>query len=100
LISRLSNERFAYAILAADELVAVSNTIKFRYDDGKTFLNWKIGEDVDTGVWISVFLILAITINMFPVKVSLEQTPPQELSFTMVDIRSSESSSTSSVVLK
>ncbi|PMD57773.1 amino acid transporter-like protein [Hyaloscypha bicolor E] len=60
---------FAYAILAADELVAVSNTIKFRYDDGKTFLNWKIGEDVDTGVWISVFLILAIAINMFPVKV-------------------------------
>ncbi|KAE9365145.1 putative proline-specific permease [Stipitochalara longipes BDJ] len=60
---------FAYAILAADELVAVSNTIKFRYDDGRTFLNWKIGENVDTGVWITVFLILAITINMFPVKV-------------------------------
>jgi hypothetical protein len=65
----LNKERFAYAILAADELVAVSNTIKFRYDDGKTFLNWKIGEDVDNAVWISVFLILAVTINMFPVKV-------------------------------
>lgn len=60
---------FAYAILAADELVAVSNTIKFRYDDGRTFLNWKIGEDVDTAVWITVFLVLAVTINMFPVKV-------------------------------
>jgi amino acid permease len=65
----LTRERFAYAILAADELVAVSNTIKFRYDDGRTFLNWKIGEDVDNAVWISVFLILAVTINMFPVKV-------------------------------
>jgi len=65
----LNKRRFAYAILAADELVAVSNTIKFRYDDGRTFLNWKIGEDVDTGVWITVFLVLAISINMFPVKV-------------------------------
>lgn len=70
----LIKERFAYAILAADELVAVSNTIKFRYDDGRTFLNWKIGEDVDTAVWISVFLILAVTINMFPVKVRRPST--------------------------
>jgi len=67
----LNESRFAYAILAADELVAVSNTIKFRYDDGRTFLNWKIGEDIDTGVWITVFLILAISINMFPVKARL-----------------------------
>jgi amino acid transporter len=65
----LNRKRFAYCILAADELVAVSNAIKFRYDDGRTFLNWRIGEEVDNAVWISVFLILAITINLFPVKV-------------------------------
>jgi hypothetical protein len=75
-------DRFAYAILAADELVAVSNTIKFRYDDGRTFLNWKIGEDVDTAVWISVFLILAVTINLFPVKVCLALMNPPWLSDT------------------
>ena len=95
MVSRLNDERFAYAILAADELVAVSNTIKFRYDDGKTFLNWKIGEDVDTGVWISVFLILAIAINMFPVKVNREKIP-RELWLTNIIIRSSESSNMSS----
>ncbi|KAK3319967.1 putative amino acid transporter, partial [Cercophora scortea] len=60
---------FAYAVLAADELVAVSNTVKFRYDDGTTFLNWKIGENVDNAVWITVFLALVIIINMFPVRV-------------------------------
>jgi hypothetical protein len=75
-------ERFAYAILAADELVAVSNTIKFRYDDGRTFLNWQIGEDVDTAVWISVFLILAVTINMFPVKVCSASMDPLHFSDT------------------
>lgn len=62
--------RFAYAILAADELVAVSNTVKFQYNDGTTYLNWAIGENVDNAVWISLFLIMVISINMFPVKVS------------------------------
>lgn len=71
--------RFAYAILAADELVAVSNTVKFRYDDrnitgipnGKTYLNWEVGNNVDNAVWISLFLVIVVTINMLPVKVCL-----------------------------
>lgn len=63
--------RFAYAILAADELVAVSSTLKFTYDDGTTYLNWKIGHSVDNAVWILLFLVLVAMINMFPVKVSL-----------------------------
>jgi hypothetical protein len=84
----LTERRFAYAILAADELVAVSNTIKFRYDDGRTFLNWKIGEDVDTGVWITVFLILAISINMFPVKVRRpSETNPSSSAYTELKSR-------------
>jgi hypothetical protein len=49
----------------------VSNALKFRYDDGKTFLNWEIGESVDNAVWISVFLILVVTFNMFPVRVRM-----------------------------
>ena len=56
-------------MIAADELTAVSNTISFRYDDGKTFLNWVTGENVDPAVWITLFLALVIIINMFPVKV-------------------------------
>ncbi|KAK4136244.1 proline-specific permease [Trichocladium antarcticum] len=60
---------FAYAVLAGEQLVAVSNAIKFRYDDGHTFLNWEIGERVDDAVWISVFLILVVIFNMFPVRV-------------------------------
>lgn len=61
-------QRFAYAILAADELVAVSNTVKFRYDDGRTALSWVVGDEVDNAVWITVFLILVIIVNLFPVK--------------------------------
>lgn len=60
---------FAYATIAADELVAVSNTVKFRYDDGTTYLNWKVGEDVDSAVWIGLFLVLVVTFNMLPVRV-------------------------------
>jgi amino acid permease len=68
-ISILTTYRFAYAILAADELVAVTNSVKFRYDDGNTYLNWAVGENVDPAVWISLFLVLVIVINMLPVKV-------------------------------
>jgi len=59
---------FAYAILAADELVAVSNTVAFKYDDGRTFLNWKVGGSVDPAVWIALFLVIVVCINMLPVK--------------------------------
>ncbi|KAH8591067.1 proline-specific permease [Bisporella sp. PMI_857] len=59
---------FAYVIIAADELVAVSQSVRFHYDDGKTFLQWTVGQDVDPVVWISLFLVLVVVINMFPVK--------------------------------
>jgi len=60
---------FAYAVLGAQELVAASDAVNFRYDDGRTLLSWPTGESVDNAVWISVFLILAITVNLFPVRV-------------------------------
>lgn len=60
---------FAYVIIAADELVAVSQTVTFSYNDGRTNLAWTIGQNVDPVVWISLFLMLVIVINMFPVKV-------------------------------
>jgi amino acid transporter len=59
-------------VLAADELVAVTNAVKFRYDDGNTFLSWVVGEDIHPAVWISVFLILVTILNMFPVKVRID----------------------------
>lgn len=65
-----SLNRFAFAILAANQLVAVSNIVKFHYDDGTTFLNWKTGEEVDHAVWFSAFLICVVIFNMFPVRVS------------------------------
>jgi len=63
--------RFAYAVIAAEEITAVSNTMDFRYDDGRTFLNWPVGQNIDPAVWITLFLALVIIINMFPVKVDI-----------------------------
>jgi amino acid transporter len=61
--------RFAYAVLAGEQLVAVSNAIKFRYDDGTTLLEWKTGLETDNAIWITVFLVLVVIFNMFPVRV-------------------------------
>ena len=61
---------FAYAVIAANQLVAVSNAIKFHYDDGTTFLNWPTGESVDHAVWFGVVLVAATVFNMLPVRVS------------------------------
>ncbi|KAH8586175.1 proline-specific permease [Bisporella sp. PMI_857] len=59
---------FACTTISAQELVAVTSTIKFSYDDGATSLKWAFGESVDPAVWMSLFLVLVIIINMFPVK--------------------------------
>jgi hypothetical protein len=47
----------------------VSNAIKFRYEDGTTSLGWETGESVDNAVWITVFLIIVVLVNMLPVRV-------------------------------
>lgn len=60
---------FAYCVLAADQLVAFSNAIKFQYDDGRTFLNWKVGVDTDPAVWVSLGIVLVISFNMLPVRI-------------------------------
>lgn len=67
---------FAYAVQAADQLVAVTNLVSFVYDDGTTHLDWKIGDTVDPAVWVSLFLVCAITINMLPVKVKFYVSVP------------------------
>jgi amino acid transporter len=56
-------------VLAAEELTAVANSVKFEYNDGRTFLAWTVGLNVDAAVWIGLFLILATIINLLPVKV-------------------------------
>jgi amino acid transporter len=59
----------ASIVAAAAELVAVAKTIQFQYNDGETYLDWNIGVNIDDVVWISIFLIIVICINMLPVKV-------------------------------
>ena len=56
-------------MLASDELVAVADAINFSYDDGRTTLNWSVGNSVNPLIWIALFLVLATIINMAPVKV-------------------------------
>jgi hypothetical protein len=73
-----SGNRFAYAILAADEIVAIANTIAFKYGDGITYLNWVVGREVDAAVWIALFLVIVVSINMLPVKVDTENSLVQK----------------------
>lgn len=61
---------FAYCVLAADQLVAFSNAIRFQYDDNRTSLIWKVGVDTDPAVWVSLGIVLVISFNMLPVRVS------------------------------
>jgi hypothetical protein len=49
---------FACAVAAADQLAAASRTVKSQHDDGKTYLDWKIGEYDDSVIWTSVLLVL------------------------------------------
>jgi hypothetical protein len=67
----LCAHRFAYVTLAADEIVAVTNALRFSYDDGRTVLRWVVGNDVDPAVWVTVFIIIVTLINTLPVKVRL-----------------------------
>ena len=60
---------FACIVGAMGQLTAVSQTIKFRYDDGRTYLDWNAGEYVSSAVWVSICLVVVICVNMLPVKV-------------------------------
>ncbi|KAJ3473618.1 hypothetical protein NLG97_g10215 [Lecanicillium saksenae] len=67
---------FAYAVLAASQVVAFANAVHFSYDDttinGKTVIHWRTGEDVDSAVWISICLAVIVIINVLPVIIYAE----------------------------
>jgi amino acid transporter len=65
----------AWVVGAAGQILSASATIEFRYDDGKTNLNWDIGGYINNAIWISIFLFLIISINMLPVKVIFNTCP-------------------------
>ena len=58
-----------WVVGAAGQIIATMATIEFRYDDGKTNLNWNIGEYLPSVIWITICLFLVISINALPVKV-------------------------------
>ncbi|KAL1953034.1 hypothetical protein VTO42DRAFT_3743 [Malbranchea cinnamomea] len=58
---------FAYCVLAADQLVAATNAVRFLYDDGETHLSWVVGRNVNPAVWVTLFLVLVTIVNMLPV---------------------------------
>ncbi|GFF64740.1 hypothetical protein CNMCM6069_005571 [Aspergillus lentulus] len=59
---------FSYVVMAADQIVTVAASIRFQYDDGRTFINWATGMDTSPALWISVFLVVVVIVNMIPVK--------------------------------
>ena len=43
---------FSYAVSAGEELVAVTRCIQFEYDDGRTYLRWALGNQIDPAVYV------------------------------------------------
>lgn len=68
--------RFAYCVLAADQLVAATNIARFVYEDDRSHLKWEVGRNVNPAVWVTLFLVLVTVVNMFPVIVCLLHQPP------------------------
>jgi amino acid transporter len=67
---------FAYAVLSADQLVAVTNAVRFHYeDDHGTYMKWVVGNNVHPAVWVSLFLVLVTVANMLPVIVRATPKP-------------------------
>jgi amino acid permease len=62
--------RFSYVIMGADQIVTVASAIRFQYADDRTFISWATGMNTNPAIWISVFLVAVVILNMIPVKVS------------------------------
>ncbi|KAM7219229.1 hypothetical protein V8F06_005398 [Rhypophila decipiens] len=59
---------FCFFVMAGGQMVAVANTIKFLYDDGTTRLAWEYGLKIDNAVWVSAFFVVAVGLNLMPVR--------------------------------
>ncbi|KAF7158163.1 hypothetical protein CNMCM5623_002829 [Aspergillus felis] len=59
---------FSYVVMGADQIVTVAASIRFQYDDGRTFISWATGMGTSPALWISVFLVVVVITNMIPVK--------------------------------
>ncbi|KAI1936363.1 hypothetical protein LOZ66_004823 [Ophidiomyces ophidiicola] len=59
---------FTFVIVSAQNLVTAARATGFQYDDGKTFLAWRAGENIDAHIWFAIFLLIVVIINFFPVK--------------------------------
>lgn len=47
-----NTHRFQTAVTTADELTAVTQAIRFKYDDGRTYLAWTVGDTVDPALYV------------------------------------------------
>lgn len=59
--------------MGADQIVTVASAIRFQYGDDHTFISWETGMHTNPAIWISVFLVAVVILNMIPVKVSLRK---------------------------
>ncbi|OOQ84427.1 proline-specific permease [Penicillium brasilianum] len=59
---------FSYVVMGADQIVTVASAIRFQYGDDHTFISWETGMHTNPAIWISVFLVAVVILNMIPVK--------------------------------
>lgn len=71
----LTNSRFAWVVIVASEILAVSQLWKFEFDPdyleevhySGDSLSWKVGTRTSSAVWVFVWLILIFLVNCLPV---------------------------------
>ena len=69
--------RFAWVVIIAAELLAITQIINFRFPEGylrdqnypSTTLGWSFGQDTSPSVWVGIFLLTIGLFNCFPVKI-------------------------------
>lgn len=71
----LTRRRFNFVVVVAAEIVAVAELFNFRFDPAylaevgypEPTLEWRFGEHTNPAVWVFIFLIFVLLINLLPV---------------------------------
>jgi amino acid transporter len=72
----LNGDRFQYVIVIVAEATAISQLFKFQFDPQylkdvgypESALEWSFAQDTNPAIWVGLFLLLALFINLLPVR--------------------------------
>lgn len=77
MVIALISYRFAYVIVVATEITAVAQLFHFEFTEDylrsvgypNQTLHWQFGQDTSPSVWVGIFLLVILLINLLPVRI-------------------------------